>query len=137
MDIWSKEKRSAVMSKIKGKNTKPEIILRSALFKLGLRFRIHKKDLPGKPDIVLKKYNTVILVHGCFWHFHKNCREGRIPSSNSSFWKAKLERNISKDERNIQMLQKLGWKVLVVWECEIENQMEHVMHKIQKVLKQK
>jgi DNA mismatch endonuclease (patch repair protein) len=119
-DIWTKIKRSEVMSRIKGKNTKPEIILRSLLFKSGYRFRIHKKDLPGKPDIVLPKYKTVIFVHGCFWHFHKDCEEGRIPSSNSTFWKTKLEKNVTRDEKNIKTLELAGWRVITVWECEIE-----------------
>jgi DNA mismatch endonuclease (patch repair protein) len=120
MDIWSKNKRSEVMSKIRGKNTKPEILLRSLLFKKGFRFRLHKKDLPGKPDIVLPKYKTVIFVHGCFWHFHKNCNEGRIPSTNSQFWKAKLEKNVAKDEKNTELIKLAGWQVITVWECEIE-----------------
>jgi DNA mismatch endonuclease, patch repair protein len=134
MDIWSRKKRSEVMSKIKGKNTKPEIILRSALFKRGYRFRIHKKDLPGKPDIALPKYRTVIFVHGCFWHYHKDCREGRIPSSNSNFWKEKLERNISKDKRHIESLESAGWKVIVVWECEIERHFEEMLLKCTQIL---
>lgn len=108
------------MSKIRGKNTKPEMILRSQLFKQGFRFRVHQKDLPGKPDIVLTKYRTAIFVHGCFWHYHKDCREGRIPSSNSKFWKEKLLKNVSKDTNYTKLLTSLGWKVLIVWECEIE-----------------
>ena len=120
MDIWSKQKRSEVMSRIRGKNTKPEMLLRSQLFRQGLRFRVHQKDLPGKPDIILPKYKTAIFVHGCFWHYHKDCREGRIPSTNSKFWKEKLEKNISKDEKYVQLLTALGWKVLIIWECEIE-----------------
>lgn len=135
MDIWSKEKRSEVMSKIRGKNTKPEMILRSELFKLGFRFRVHQKDLPGKPDIVLPKYKTAIFVHGCFWHYHKDCREGRIPTSNSKFWTEKLQRNISKDEANIKALRKAKWKVIVVWECDIENRLGKVFNYIQKSLK--
>lgn len=115
------------MSRIKGKNTKPEMILRSELFKQGFRFRIHQKDLPGKPDIVLPKYETAIFVHGCFWHYHKDCREGRIPSTNSKFWKEKLQRNISKDEENIKALRKEKWKVHVVWECEIEKHLEQTL----------
>lgn len=120
MDILSKEKRSELMNRIRGKNTKPEMILRSELFKQGFRFRVHLKDLPGKPDIVLPKYQTAIFVHGCFWHYHKDCREGRIPSTNSKFWKEKLQRNINKDEANIKALLKDNWKVQVIWECEIE-----------------
>lgn len=112
------------MSRIKGKNTKPEMILRSELFRQGFRFRVHQKNLPGKPDIVLRKYKTAIFVHGCFWHYHKGCREGRIPSSNSKFWNEKLQRNISKDEANIRALRKEKWKVFVIWECEIEKHLD-------------
>ncbi|HAO08160.1 MAG TPA: very short patch repair endonuclease [Chryseobacterium sp.] len=130
MDILSKQKRSEVMSKIRGKNTKPELILRSQLFRNGFRFRIHKKSLPGKPDIVLPKYKTVIFVHGCFWHYHQDCREGRIPSTNSKFWKEKLLKNIEKDERHIKALQELKWKVIVVWECEIEKNTEQTLEKL-------
>ncbi|WP_243751582.1 very short patch repair endonuclease [Niastella caeni] len=123
------------MAKIKGKNTKPERLLRSALFRLGLRYRIHVKKLPGTPDIVLAKYKTAIFVHGCFWHYHKDCREGRVPSSNSKFWKEKLERNIKKDKINIDALELAGWNVIVVWECEIEKQLEMTLNKIVSNLK--
>jgi len=136
MDIWSKQKRSEVMSKIRGKNTKPELILRSQLFRQGFRFRIHQKDLPGKPDIVLPKYRTVIFVHGCFWHYHKDCREGRIPSTNSTFWKEKLQRNIARDKANIIALRKAKWTVFVIWECEIEKQLEQTMKKLSTKIKQ-
>lgn len=134
MDIWSKEKRSQVMSKIRSKNTKPEKILRSALHQLGYRFRIHKKDLPGKPDIVFTKYNTVIFVHGCFWHYHEDCREGRIPDTNSEFWKKKLLKNIEKDKKQQEQCKKLGWKVLVVWECEVEKHLSDTIIKVKKIL---
>ncbi len=130
MDIWSKPERSEVMSRIRGKNTKPEMILRSQLFKQGFRFRVHQKDLPGKPDIVLPKYRTVIFVHGCFWHYHKDCREGRIPTTKSKFWTEKLQRNISKDEANIKALRKDKWKVQVIWECDIEKNLEKTMKKL-------
>lgn len=130
MDIWSKQKRSEVMSRIRGKNTKPEMILRSELFRQGFRFKVHLKTLPGKPDIVLPKYQTVIFVHGCFWHYHKDCREGRIPSTNSKFWREKLQRNIRKDKANIKALKKDKWKVQVVWECEIEKHLELTMKKV-------
>jgi DNA mismatch endonuclease (patch repair protein) len=119
------------MSKIRGKNTKPEMILRSQLFRKGFRFRIHQKGLPGKPDIVLPKYKTVIFVHGCFWHYHKDCREGRIPTTNSTFWRQKLSKNVEKDEKHTETLKGIGWKVIVVWECEIENQLEIVTQKIE------
>lgn len=135
MDIWSKQKRSEVMSKIRGKNTKPEMILRSKLFKHGFRYRVHSKNLPGKPDMVLRKYKTVIFIHGCFWHFHKSCREGRIPSTNSIFWKQKLKNNIKKDKVNQKLLEKEGWKVITVWECEIEKKLESVLKQIIGILK--
>jgi DNA mismatch endonuclease (patch repair protein) len=130
MDILSKKKRSEVMSRIRGKNTKPEMILRSELFRLGFRFRVHKKDLPGKPDIVLPKYRMAIFVHGCFWHYHNACREGRIPSTNSNFWKVKLQKNITRDEENIKALRKDKWRVIVIWECEIEKQLDKILKKI-------
>lgn len=136
MDIWSKQKRSEVMSKIRGKNTKPEMILRSLLFRQGFRFRVHKKDLPGKPDIVLPKYKTVIFVHGCFWHYHKECREGRIPSTNTKFWEGKLFNNVEKDARYKETLEKMGWNVLTVWECEIEKSTDEVLNKIVTLLNQ-
>lgn len=136
MDIWSKQKRSDVMSKIRSKDTKPEKILRSKLFKEGFRFRVHKKDLPGKPDIVLPKYNTIIFVHGCFWHYHKDCREGRIPDTNSKFWKEKLYKNVEKDKKHQEACKKLGWKVLVIWECEIEKELSSIMKLIKTTLKE-
>jgi len=134
-DIWSKEKRSLVMSKIRPKNTKPEMILRSYLHNEGFRFRIHRKDLPGKPDLVLPKYNSVIFVHGCFWHFHSDCREGRIPDTNSKFWHDKLSKNISRDTKHQQQLTEMGWKVKVIWECELEsalkkNEMDILLNQI-------
>jgi len=121
MDIWSKDKRSEVMSKIRSKDTKPERMLRSALHQHGFRFRIHRKDLPGKPDIVLPKYRTVIFVHGCYWHFHKDCREGHIPFTNSTFWKEKLEKNVAKDEQHRLALESLGWRVIEIWECTLNS----------------
>lgn len=135
VDIWTKEKRSEVMSKIKGKNTKPEIILRSELFRQGFRFRIHQKDLPGKPDIILPKYKTVIFVHGCFWHYHTECREGRIPSTNLEFWKTKFDKTIQRDEKNILQLENLGWHVMTIWECDIELNLKKVLFKITQELR--
>jgi DNA mismatch endonuclease, patch repair protein len=119
MDIWSKEKRSHVMSRIRSKDTRPEVLLRSCLFAEGFRFRIHDTKLPGKPDIVFRKYKTVVFVNGCFWHFHEQCKEGRIPSTNSAFWKNKLLRNIERDHQNRKRLEHSGWNVVVVWECEL------------------
>lgn len=132
MDFWSKDKRSNVMSRIKSKNTKPELLLRSALHKEGFRYRIHIKDLPGKPDIVMPKYKTVIFVNGCFWHYHKNCTDGRIPKSNTSFWEKKISHNVEKDEANYDYCRKLGWNVLVIWECEIEKDLSEMVNQIKR-----
>ena len=106
------------MSGVRSKNTKPELIVRSAVHRMGYRFRLHRKDLPGKPDIVLPKHKKVILVHGCFWHGHKGCPGSKRPSSNIEFWNDKLEGNIIRDAENIRKLEELGWKPLVIWECE-------------------
>jgi DNA mismatch endonuclease, patch repair protein len=133
VDIWSKEKRSLVMSKIKGKDTLPERLLRSLLHKKGFRFRKNVKRLPGKPDIVLPKYRLVIFVHGCFWHLHKNCYDGRIPKSNISYWKFKLQANVKRDKNNVQLLKKAGWKVIRFWECEIEKSEQKTIEKINKI----
>lgn len=122
LDIISKEKRSHIMSLIKSKNTKPELIVRSFLHHQGLRFRLHKKDLPGQPDLVFKKFNTVIFVHGCFWHGHDdpNCKSSHIPKSNSQFWSNKIEKNQNRDKSNMEKLKTLGWRIITIWECEIK-----------------
>lgn len=119
MDVFSPEKLSQVMSKIQSKNTKPEKIIRSILHKLGFRFRINRKDLPGKPDIVLPKYKTVIFVHGCFWHQHEGCKIASKPKSNSEYWKAKFTKNIQRDKKNQKKLRAMGYRVIVIWECEV------------------
>ena len=106
------------MRKIGSKNTKAEILVRRSLFRLGYRFRLHRKDLPGKPDIVFPGRRKVIFVHGCFWHQHQACREGRIPGSRQEYWIPKLTRNINRDSEHAHELQELGWEVLVIWECE-------------------
>ncbi|MBA7581637.1 Very short patch repair protein [subsurface metagenome] len=121
MDIWSKQKRSEVMSKIRGKNTKPELILRSQLFRQGFRFRIHQKDLPGKPDIVLPKYRTVIFVHGCFWHYHKDCREGRIPSTNSKFGTRSCSETLQKTKQILKHYVKTNGKYLLFGSVKLRN----------------
>ena len=108
------------MSRIKSKDTAPELRVRSALHRAGYRFRLHVKDLPGKPDIVLPKYKTVIFVHGCFWHRHKGCSDASKPSTNQEFWEEKFKRNVERDKREQAELKKLGWKVIVIWECEVE-----------------
>ena len=119
MDIWSKEKRSEVMSKIRSKNTGPEMLIRKALFAEGYRYRNNYKKLPGKPDIALPKYKTAIFVHGCFWHGHGQCNVSHIPISNTEFWQQKISTNKERDEDNEKKIRALGWKVLTLWECEI------------------
>ncbi|MGN1189885.1 MAG: very short patch repair endonuclease [Candidatus Ornithospirochaeta sp.] len=117
MDVLTKEERRHTMQAIKGKNTKPEMIVRSYLFKKGLRYRVNVKKLPGTPDIVLKKWRCVVFVNGCFWHGHNGCFI--LPQTNTEFWKNKIERNINRDRENIHKLEAMGWRVIVVWECEI------------------
>lgn len=121
MDNRSKEARSRNMSRIPSKNTKPEETVRKYLFSQGFRYRKNVSKLPGKPDIVLPKYKTVIFVNGCFWHAHQGCRWFVTPKSNSEFWQNKFSYNIARDERNYQKLRNLGWRILVVWECEIRH----------------
>ena len=109
-----------MMSHIRGKDTKPELLVRSIAHKLGLRFRLHRRDLPGRPDLVLPRHRTVIFVHGCFWHRH-SCKLAAVPKTRSEFWAAKFDANVRRDFRNRERLEALGWRVLEVWECETEN----------------
>ena len=120
------------MSKISGKETKPEILVRKFLFSKGFRYRKNQKSLPGSPDVVLKKFSTVIFVHGCFWHGHKNCKKATIPSTNTEFWDAKIQKNIERDKRVKQELQKSKWNVIIIWECKISNKIsfEKTMNRI-------
>jgi len=118
-DVFSKQKRSEVMSNIKSSNTKPEKQIRSLLHNLGYKFRLHDKKIPGKPDLKLSKYNTVILINGCFWHRH-NCHLFKPPKSNVEFWDEKLDKNRDRDLKNIENLIELDWRVLVIWECAIK-----------------
>ena len=116
MDIHSPEKRSFNMSRIRGKNTRPEMTIRQWLWKNGYRYRLHRKDLAGKPDIVLPRYKAVILVHGCFWHRH-GCKATTTPASRTEFWLTKFQENVNRDKRNIRDLVNKGWRVMVIWEC--------------------
>ena len=118
MDSLTPERRSWNMSRIKSGNTKPERLVRSLLHRMGYRFRLHRKDLPGRPDIVLPKYRRVVLVHGCYWHRHPGCRLAYTPKSNLEFWQAKFNENVRRDERQNRQLSELGWRVVTVWECE-------------------
>lgn len=110
-------KRHEIMSRVKNKNTKPELIVRSLLHQLGFRFRLHRKDLPGTPDITLSRYNTVVFVNGCLWHGH-NCARGKLPKTNSKFWSEKINKNIQRDKTHIETLRNYGWNVIIVWDCE-------------------
>lgn len=118
-DIVNSEKRSRMMAGIRGKNTKPEIIVRSQLHKLGFRFRIHDSKLPGKPDLVLKKYQAVIFVHGCFWHRHQ-CHLFKWPKTRPKFWKDKITGNVKNDQKALEVLSGMGWRICTVWECSIK-----------------
>jgi len=109
------------MSKIRGQNTKPEELIRKFLFSKGFRYRIHDKRYPGTPDIVLPKYHTIIFVNGCFWHGHVNCKAAKLPKTNLQTWKKKILDNISRDEKNIAKLKNEGWKVIIIWQCEIKS----------------
>ncbi len=119
MDFLSPAERSERMSRIRSKDTSPEVALRRALHALGLRFKLHRKDLPGRPDIVLPRHKAVVFVHGCFWHRHAGCRVATTPKSNTAFWQDKFERNVARDARSIELLEAQGWNVLVAWECEL------------------
>ena len=135
VDTISPEHRSWNMLRIKGKNTKPEFIVRSLLYKMGYRFRLHRKDLPGTPDIVLPKYKTVIFVHGCFWHRHKGCKYAYTPKSRVKFWKDKFTETVKRDKQHLKQLKENGWKVFIVWECETKD-MDRLKKIINKILQE-
>lgn len=121
-DTFTPQKRSSIMSKVKNHDTKPEYIVRKLLYKMGYRFRLQRKDLPGTPDIVLPKYRTVIFVHGCFWHGHEGCTRSSRPTSNIEFWNSKLDKNIKRDMEAQSKLREAGWNVLVIWQCETKQE---------------
>lgn len=118
-DVLTEKQRHYNMSRIRSKNTKPEEMVRKYLFSKGFRYRKNDARYPGKPDIVLPKYKTVILIHGCFWHQHPGCKAARIPDTNSEFWKNKFEKNIARDAKEKRELEEAGWIVIILWECEI------------------
>lgn len=126
VDIVDVETRSRMMSGIRGKNTKPELIVRKYLHACGYRFRLHRKDLPGKPDLVLPKYNLAIFVHGCFWHRHSGCFYATSPSTRSEFWEKKLGGNVLRDELHVMQLRAIGWRVLIIWECGLRLELEKI-----------
>ena len=140
MDNHTKEVRSYNMSQIKSTNSKPEELVRKYLFSKGLRYRKNVKTLPGKPDIVLSKYKTIIFVNGCFWHGHKDCRYFVMPKSNTEYWNKKIDNNIKRDELVYQQLSESGWNILIVWECELkkdrkENTLEYLYYNILRNIK--
>lgn len=119
VDILTPEARSERMSRIRGRDTKPELVLRKALHAAGFRYRLHAPGLPGRPDLVFPKWGAAVFVHGCFWHQHKNCRIANVPGSNTAFWQAKFQANKRRDARAIRALRAAGWRVAVVWECQL------------------
>lgn len=121
MDVHDKKTRSYNMSKIRSKNTKPEQTVAKYLYKSGFRYRLNVTELPGKPDIVLRKYKTAIFINGCFWHVHEGCKYFKWPATNEMFWRDKLSRNVQRDIQNYKKLEIMGWKVVVLWECDIKN----------------
>jgi DNA mismatch endonuclease, patch repair protein len=120
-DVFTKNKRSQIMAKISGKDTKPEILVRKFLFSEGFRYRKNDNRIAGKPDIVLPKYKTIIFIHGCFWHGHQNCKAATLPTTNTDFWKSKIEGNGTRDQKVKRLLKNQGWRVIVIWQCRIKN----------------
>lgn len=135
MDRLSKERRSYLMSRVRSKNTTPEIKVRSLIHRLGYRFRLHYKKLPGTPDLAFPKRKKVIFVHGCFWHGHEGCNKGRLPKSNLDVWETKIERNRERDKSHNVKIKSLGWHILVVWQCEIVR-FEELVRKVQAFLEE-
>jgi DNA mismatch endonuclease (patch repair protein) len=131
MDRITKEHRSWNMSRIKSGNTKPEIVVRSLLHNMGYRFRLHRKDLPGKPDIVLPRYKSIIFVHGCFWHRHKECKNTTSPKTKKTFWREKFKANVIRDKKVQEELKSMGWKILIIWECELPD-----LDRVKKLIKE-
>ena len=117
------------MSRIKGKDTDPELLVRRRLYLQGIRYRLHV-NLPGKPDIVVRKSNAAVFINGCFWHSHRNCRESRLPKSNVKFWRSKIKANVQRDRKNYQLLEEAGWRVMVVWQCELDKDREEILRGI-------
>jgi len=135
VDRISKKHRSWNMSRIKGKNTKPELQLRSLLHRAGFRFRLHDSRLPGKPDVVLRKYRTAIFVNGCYWHRHENCIKATVPKTRIDFWQNKFKKTVERDNRKSRELTQSGWRVITVWECDLENKPETVLHDVAHLIK--
>jgi len=122
MDTLTKAERSERMSRIRSKNTRPELAVRQALFGLGYRYQLHRKDLPGKPDIVFPSRKKALFIHGCFWHAHQGCKVANLPKSRTEYWQAKFQRNVERDKLNKRALRRMGWSTLTVWECQIKRE---------------
>lgn len=120
-DVFTPAKRSRVMSRVRGRDTTPELLVRSHVHRMGFRFRIHYRELPGTPDLVLPRHGKVIFVHGCFWHGHTSCKRSKRPETNVEFWNKKLDANIERDTQVLRALRAFGWKVLIIWQCETSN----------------
>jgi DNA mismatch endonuclease (patch repair protein) len=134
MDTLTPSERSARMALIRSRDTKPELFVRRIIHGLGYRYRLHAKDLPGRPDLVFKSRRKVVFVHGCFWHLHRNCPACRPPKSRRDYWKPKLERNAARDKEVVRQLRRLGWRLMVIWECELDRT-ERLTQKITKFLR--
>jgi DNA mismatch endonuclease (patch repair protein) len=134
-DIVSAETRSRMMSGIRGKNTAPEVVVRRGLHARGFRFRLHAKDLPGKPDLVLAKWNAVVLVHGCFWHRHQRCRFATSPATRPEFWAGKFASTVLRDQRNLGALHAAGWRTATVWECGLKRNPVEVLNELDRWLR--
>ena len=132
-DVYDQAQRSKVMRSVRSENTKPEVIVRQMLHALGYRFRLHRQDLPGKPDIVLPKHRKIILVHGCFWHQHPGCKDADRPQSNVEYWNGKLDRNVRRDQEHMAALAASSWQMLIVWTCETRNK-EQLRRKLEAFL---
>ena len=129
-DVVDPATRSRMMSAIRSKDTKPEMIVRRFLHCNGFRYRLHAKELPGKPDIVLPKHGAAVFVHGCFWHHHAKCKYARMPKTNPEFWRTKILSNVTRDGLNVRKLESLGWRTIIVWECEIDDHLKHLAKEI-------
>lgn len=133
--MLSKIQRSILMSRVRNKDTAPELVVRKALFKAGLRYRIHVKTLPGSPDLVFHKYRCVVFVNGCFWHGHEGCRKARLPTSNERFWKEKIIRNKRHDSEVNERLNELGWRVIIIWQCQIKEFLSNIANYVDSITK--
>jgi DNA mismatch endonuclease, patch repair protein len=136
VDVFSQVKRSWIMGRVKGRDTKPEMMVRSLVHRMGFRFRVHRRDLPGNPDVVLPRHRKVIFIHGCFWHGHPGCPRSKRPTTNQTFWDKKLNGNLERDKRFQEELRHTGWRVLVIWQCETKIS-DFLMIKLERFLYEK